>query len=63
MALDLIDAYITKLEAILTDLTMMAENECKRIRTGHAPGPSMRDGVGQWEATIKEAKRVMNKGA
>ncbi len=41
---------------ILTDFTALAENEVQRIRTGFAPGPSMRDCLGQWQATIREAK-------
>lgn len=44
---------------ILTDFTALAENEVQRVRTGHAPGPAMRDILGQWEATIREAKEYL----
>lgn len=45
--------------SVLTDLVVMAENEIQRIKTGYAPGPSMRDTVGQWEATVREARKIL----
>ena len=50
---------IEPLIAALIDFVVMARNECQRIRKGHAPGPSMRDCVGQWEATIREAQNAL----
>ncbi len=51
---------MTKLmQDALTDFISLAENEIKAIETGKAPGPRMRDIVGQWKATIREAKQAI----
>jgi hypothetical protein len=46
-------------KALLIDFVAMAENEIQRIKTGYAPGLSMRDCLGQWEATVREAKAAI----
>ena len=46
--------------SVLTDFAVMAENEIQGIRTGKSKGPRMRDCVGQWEATVKEAKQILS---
>jgi hypothetical protein len=50
---------VSQFKTVLLDFVFMAENEVKRIKTGYAPGPSMRDCLGQWEATIREAKELL----
>lgn len=45
---------------VLIDFCQMAENEIRRIKTGYAPGPSMRDCVGQWEAAVREARQIID---
>lgn len=45
---------------VLLDFIAMSENEIKRIKTGKAPGPAMRDCIGQWESTIRDAKRLLD---
>lgn len=44
---------------VLLDFVIMAENEIQRIRTGYAPGPAMRDTIGQWQATVREARALL----
>jgi len=54
---------MTKLmQDALTDFISLAENEIKAIETGEAPGPRMRDIVGQWKATVREAKQAHSGG-
>ena len=55
---------MTKLmQDALTDFISLVENEIQAeiqaIETGKAPGPRMRDIIGQWKATVKEAKQAI----
>ncbi len=51
---------MTKLmQDALTDFILLAENEIQAIETGKAPGSRMRDIVGQWKATVREAKQAI----
>lgn len=51
---------MTKLmQDALIDFISLAENEIQAIETGKAPGPRMRDIVGQWKATVREAKQAI----
>ncbi len=51
---------MTKLmQDTLTDFISLAENEIQAIETGKAPGPRMRDIIGQWKATVREAKQAI----
>jgi len=52
--------HIKELEGIVMDYTVMARNEIDRIKTGQAPGPSMRDCIGQWEATVLRATEALH---
>ncbi len=47
------------LDLLLVNAKVMIENECRRIRTGYAPGPSMRDAVGQWESLAKDISKFL----
>lgn len=46
-------------ESIILGFVSLAKNEIQRIKTGKAPGPSMRDCLGQWEATVREAELLL----
>lgn len=48
-----------KTRDVLVDFITMAENEIHRIKTGYAPGPAMRDCIGQWQATVREARELL----
>ncbi len=53
--------YETALRDCLLDFEVMAENEIQRVQTGKAPGPSMRDGIGQWVAVVRAARQLRNR--
>lgn len=44
---------------VLLDFVLMVENEIRYVRTGRSSGPVMRDCIGQWEATMREARKVL----
>ena len=50
---------IPPIQDVLLDLTVMVENELHRIKYGRGPGLAMRDCIGQWESTIREARVVL----
>lgn len=43
---------------VLRDMTVMAENAIRNVRTGR--GLSLRDGIGQWESVVRDARKILN---
>jgi len=48
-------------ERVLLDFVTLVEDEIIGVKTGKSPsGVRMRDVLGQWESTIREAKELLN---
>lgn len=44
---------------VLIDFVALAKNMLLELRTGRQKGPSFRDCLGQWEATVREAEELV----
>lgn len=51
---------ISKTLDVLRDFIVMTQNEIEYVETGKHPGRSpMRDCLGQWKASVREAREVL----
>jgi hypothetical protein len=52
---------MTDAEKVLLDFVTLAEAEIEGIQTGKSRGLRMRDCLGQWKATVKEARKLLER--